>query len=93
MASVGSAEADRQEVAVEGSRASYRIGDFSKLSLSTAGAFGPLAHVPADTQAVGLNAQLDALELCLKCMPHPLAILREALCVQWLIEAMLVGKA
>lgn len=93
MASVGGAQADRQEVTIKGSRGSYRISDFSKLSHSTGGAFEPLAHAPADSRAVGLNAQLDALALCLKGRPHPLATPHEALSVQRLIEAMLAGKA
>ena len=93
MASVGGAQPDRQEVTIKGSLASYRISEFSNLARSTGGPFEPLGQVPADSRAAGLNAQLDALELCLRGEPHPLATPHEALRVQRLIEAMLVGKA
>ncbi|MCA1241485.1 Gfo/Idh/MocA family oxidoreductase [Stappia stellulata] len=93
MASVGGAQPDRQEVTVKGARASYRISEFSILTRSDGGPFAPLEPAPSDTRAASLKAQLDALALCLKGQPHPLATPQEALSVQRLIEAMLVGKA
>lgn len=92
MASVGGAQPDRQEVTIKGSLASYRISEFSRLSHSTGGPFEPLGQAAADPRAAGLNAQLDALELCLGGKPNPLATPQEALRVQRLIEAMLAGK-
>ncbi|RVT83300.1 Gfo/Idh/MocA family oxidoreductase [Rhodobacteraceae bacterium CCMM004] len=91
MISVGGAQPDRQEVTFKGTRASYRISEFSILTRSDGGPFAPLGDAPADTRATSLRAQLDALALCLKGQPHPLATPQEALRVQRLVEGMLAG--
>lgn len=93
MASVGGAQPDRQEVTVKGSKASHRIADFYAVSTSDGGAFERVTPEGIDPRSTSLRAQLDDLEAMIGGRPHRLATLEEALRVQRLIEAMLVGQS
>ena len=93
MASVGGAQPDRQEVTVKGSKASHRIADFYAVSTSDGGAFERVTPEGIDPRSTSLRAQLDDLEAMIAGRPHRLATLEEALRVQRLIEAMLVGQS
>ncbi|SDI43872.1 Gfo/Idh/MocA family protein [Alloyangia pacifica] len=92
LASVGGAQADRQEFTVKGSRASHRVSNFSDEAVSRGGEFVAVGQAPADPRAVALRAQLDQLLLCVAGEPHRLATPQEALDVQRLVEEMLRGK-
>lgn len=92
MASVGGAQADRQELTIKGSHKSHRITDFYVDAVSDGGAYTAVAVPPQDPRATSLKAQLDDLLLCLEGRPHRLATPAEALRVQKLVEAMLKGK-
>jgi len=92
MASVGGAQPDRQELTIKGSTASRRITEFYVDAVSDGGPFTGVGELPADPRAASLRAQLDDLLLCIAGKPNRLATPDEALRVQKLIEAMLVGK-
>ena len=91
-ASVGGAQPDRQEMTIKGSKRSYRVSEFYLLSLSEGDAFEEVDPPPPDPRAVSLKAQLDEMDKAMRGEPNRLATLREALHVQELIEAMLVGS-
>jgi len=86
---VGGAQPDRQELTIKGSRRSYRVEEFHRLSVSDGGPFAAVSDPAADPRAVSLRAQLDQLDLMLRGEPHRLATVAEALAVQELVEAML----
>ena len=77
--------------AIKGEARSYRVSEFHLLSASEGGPFTEAAAPPADPRAVSLKAQLDALERAVRGEAHKLATPEEALDVQELVEAMLVG--
>ncbi|MEM7687131.1 MAG: gfo/Idh/MocA family oxidoreductase, partial [Pseudomonadota bacterium] len=56
------------------------------------GPFEEAATPPADPRAVSLKAQLDEMDKAMRCEPHRLATIQEALHVQELIEAMLLAR-
>lgn len=90
-ASVGGAQPDRQELTIKGTKASRRVTEFYIDAMSDGGEFVEVAARPSDPRAASLRAQLDDLLLCLDGQPHRLATPEEALRVQKLVEAMLVG--
>ena len=90
-ASVGGEQPDRQEMTIKGSNRSYRVSEFHLLSVSKGGAFEEVSPPPSDPRAVSLKAQLDEMDKVMRGAPNRLATAREALRVQELIEAMLVG--
>ena len=92
LASVGGAQPDRQELTIKGTKSSRRISDFYVDAMSDGGAFVDVAKPTDDPRSASLQAQLDDLLLCLSGQPNRLATPREALRVQKLIEAMLIGK-
>ena len=88
-ASVGGVQPDRQEFTVKGSKASRKVAEFYKDSVSTGDTFTPLREDPYDPRAVSLKAQLDNLVLKLNYKPNNLATIDEALRVQILVEEIL----
>ena len=88
-ASVGGMQPDRQEFTVKGSKASRKVAEFYKDSVSTGANFTPLRAEPDDPRAVSLKAQLDDLVLKLNNKPNSLATIDEALRVQILVEEIL----
>ena len=93
MASVGGAQPDRQELTIKGKTKSRRISEFYIDAVSDGGDFLNVGEIPQDPRSVSLIAQLDDLLLCINRQPHRLATLQEALRVQKLVEAMLLGHA
>ena len=88
-ASVGGIQPDRQEFTIKGSKASRKVAEFYKDSISTGDTFTPLRKEPDDPRAVSLKAQLDDLVLKLNYKPNSLATIDEALRVQILVEKIL----
>ena len=88
-ASVGGIQPDRQEFTVKGSKASRKVAEFYKDSISTGDTFTPLREEPEDPRAVSLKAQLDNLVFKLNYKPNSLATIEEALRVQILVEEIL----
>ncbi len=88
-ASVGGMQPDRQEFTVKGSKASRKVAEFYKDSISTGDTFIPLREEPEDPRAVSLKAQLDNLVLKLNYKPNSLATIDEAFGVQKLVEEIL----
>ena len=80
---------DPQEFTVKGSKASRKVAEFYKDSVSTGDNFIPLGEEPDDPRAVSLKAQLDDLVLKLNNKPNSLATIDEALRVQILVEEIL----
>ena len=89
LASVGGVQPDRQEFTVKGSKASRKVAEFYKDSVSTGDPFTPLRNETDDPRAVSLKAQLDNLVLKLNYKPNSLASIDEALRVQILVEEIL----
>ncbi len=92
MGSVGGAQPDRQEVTIKGRNTSYRVSEFSRVTVSTGAEFHAVTPDDADPRAVGLKAQLDDMALLMKGAPNRLATLQEALRVQILVEGILAGQ-
>lgn len=92
MASVGGAQPDRQELTIKGSKISRKVTDFYADWVSDGGAFDCITDLSIDPRSSSLRAQLDALLLCMKGEPSPLATPEEALRVQKLVEGMLEGR-
>ena len=88
-ASVGGIQPDRQEFTIKGSKASRKVAEFYKDSISTGDTFSLLRKEPDDPRAVSLQAQLDDLVLKLNYKPNSLASIDEALRVQILVEKIL----
>jgi predicted dehydrogenase len=85
---------DRQEVTVRGSRVSYQFREFSHLWRSDGGPWqDALDWSQEDPRTSALQRQLTEVDKWLKGQAHKLATAEEALAVQELIEAMLVGQA
>ena len=77
-ASVGGIQPDRQEFTIKGSKASRKVAEFYKDSISTGDTFIPLREEPNDPRAVSLKAQLDNLVFKLNYKPNSLATIDEA---------------
>ena len=92
MASVGGAQADRQELTIKGSKSSRRVADFYRDLKSEGGPFEEVTQPDNDARSTGLQAQLDDLDLLLSGKPNRLATVPEALRVQALVESMLKGS-
>ena len=88
-ASVGGMQPDRQEFTVKGSKASIKVAEFYKDSISKGDTFIPLREEPEDPRAVSLKAQLDNLVLKLNRKSNTLATIDEAFRVQILVEEIL----
>ena len=88
-ASVGGMQPDRQEFTVKGSKASIKVAEFYKDSISKGDTFIPLREEPEDPRAVSLKAQLDNLVLKLDKKSNTLATIDEAFRVQILVEEIL----
>lgn len=93
MATTGGQQPDRQEVTVRGSRANYQFREFFQLWRSDGGPWvEALDWRTEDPRKSALQRQLSEVDLWLQGKPHKLATAEEALAVQELVEAMLVGK-
>lgn len=93
MATTGGQQPDRQEVTVRGSRMNYQFREFYQLWRSDGGQWQEaLDWTTEDPRTSALQRQLSEVDLWLKGQPHKLATAEEALAVQELVEAMLVGK-
>ncbi len=93
MATTGGQQPDRQEVTVRGSRMNHQFREFYQLWRSDGGSWQEaLDWTIEDPRSSALQRQLSEVDLWLKGLPHKLATAEEALVVQELVEAMLVGK-
>jgi predicted dehydrogenase len=93
MATTGGQQPDRQEVTVRGSRMNHQFREFYQLWRSDGGPWQEAVDWRAqDPRTSALQRQLSEVDLWLKGQPHKLATAEEALAVQELVEAMLVGK-
>ncbi len=93
MATTGGKQPDRQEVTVRGTRMNHQFREFFQLWRSDGGPWVEAVDWSTeDPRTSALQRQLSELDLCLKGKPHKLATAEEALAVQELVEAMLVGK-
>ena len=93
MATTGGQQPDRQEVTVRGSRTNHQFREFYQLWRSDGGPWvEALDWTTEDPRTSALQRQLGEVDLWLKGQPHKLATAEEALAVQELVEAMLVGK-
>jgi len=94
MATTGGQQPDRQEVTVRGSRMNHQFREFFQLWRSDGGPWvEALDWTTEDPRKSALQRQLTEVDLWLRGQPHKLATAEEALAVQELVEAMLVGKA
>lgn len=92
MGTTGGSQPDRQEVTVRGSRMNYQFREFYQLWRSDGGPWvEALDWSGEDPRSSALQRQLSEADRWLKGQPHKLATAQEALVVQELIEAMLVG--
>ena len=93
MATTGGQQPDRQEVTVRGSRTNHQFREFYQLWRSDGGPWvEALDWRTEDPRTSALQRQLSEVDLWLRGQPHKLATAEEALAVQELVEAMLVGK-
>jgi predicted dehydrogenase len=93
MATTGGQQPDRQEVTVRGSRLNHQFREFFQLWRSDGGPWvEALDWTTEDPRKSALQRQLSEVDLWLRGQPHKLATAEEALAVQELVEAMLVGK-
>lgn len=93
MATTGGRQPDRQEVTVRCSRMNHQFREFYQLWHSDGGPWQEaLDWTTEDPRTSALQRQLSEVDLWLKGQPHKLATAEEALTVQELVEAMLVGK-
>lgn len=93
LATTGGQQPDRQEVTVRGSRMNYQFREFSQLWRSDGGPWvEAIDWTTEDPRTSALQRQLSEVDLWLRGQPHKLATAEEALAVQELVEAMLVGK-
>ena len=94
LGTTGGMQPDRQEVTVRGSRMSYQFREFSHLWRSDGGPWqDALDWSQEDPRTSALQRQLTEVGKWLNGQAHKLATAEEALAVQELIEAMLVGQA
>ncbi len=93
MATTGGQQPDRQEVTVRGSRMNHQFREFYQLWRSDGGPWQEaLDWTAEDPRTSALQRQLTEVDRWLKGQAHKLATAEEALAVQELIEAMLVGQ-
>jgi len=93
MATTGGQQPDRQEVTVRGSRMNHQFREFFQLWRSDGGPWVEAVDWRTeDPRSSALQRQLSEVDLWLRGKPHKLATAEEALAVQELVEAMLVGK-
>jgi predicted dehydrogenase len=93
MATTGGQQPDRQEVTVRGSRMNHQFREFFQLWRSDGGPWVEAVDWRTeDPRFSALQRQLSEVDLWLRGKPHKLATAEEALAVQELVEAMLVGK-
>jgi predicted dehydrogenase len=94
MATTGGQQPDRQEVTVRGSRMNHQFREFFQLWRSDGGPWVEAVDWRTeDPRTSALQRQLSEVDLWLRSQPHKLATAEEALAVQELVEAMLVGKS
>jgi predicted dehydrogenase len=94
MATTGGQQPDRQEVTVRGTRMNHQFREFFQLWRSDGGPWVEAVDWSTeDPRISALQRQLSEVDLWLKGQPHKLATAEEALAVQELVEAMLVGKS
>jgi predicted dehydrogenase len=94
IATTGGQQPDRQEVTVRGSRMNHQFREFYQLWRSDGGPWQEaLDWTTEDPRTSALQRQLSEVDLWLRGQPHKLATAEEALAVQELVEAMLVGKS
>ena len=92
LGTTGGMQPDRQEVTVRGSRMSYQFREFYQLWRSDGGAWQEaLDWTQEDPRTSALQRQLSEVSRWLSGHAHKLATAHEALAVQELVEAMLVG--
>ena len=93
MATTGGQQPDRQEVTVRGSRMNHQFREFFQLWRSDGGPWvEALDWSTEDPRKSALQRQLSEVDLWLRGHPHKLATAEEALAVQELVEAMLLGQ-
>lgn len=93
MATTGGQQLDRQEVTVRGSRMNHQFREFYQLWRSDGGPWQEaLDWTAEDPRTSALQRQLSQVSLWLQGQPHQLATAEEALAVQELVEAMLLGQ-
>ena len=92
MATTGGMQPDRQEVTVRGSRMNYQFREFFQLWCSDGSAWQEAVDwSQEDARSSALQRQLNEVDLWLRGQSHKLATAQEALAVQELVEAMLLG--
>jgi hypothetical protein len=92
MATTGGMQPDRQEVTVRGSLMSYQFREFYQLWRSDGSTWvEALDWTQEDPRSSALQRQLSEVDRWLNGQTHKLATAQEALAVQELVEAMLVG--
>ena len=93
MATTGGMQPDRQEVTVRGSRMSYQFREFYQLWRSDGGPWQEAVDWShEDPRSSALQRQLTEVDKWLQGQTHKLATAQEALAVQELVEAMLLGQ-
>ena len=93
MGTTGGKQPDRQEVTVRGSLMNHQFREFFQLWRSDGGPWVEAVDwSQEDPRKSALQRQLTEVERWLKGQPHKLATAQEALAVQELIEAMLIGN-
>ena len=94
MATTGGQQPDRQEVTVRGNRMNHQFREFFQLWRSDGGPWVEAVDWRTeDPRSSALQRQLSEVDLWLRGKPHKLATAEEALAVQELVEAMLVGMS
>lgn len=94
MATTGGMQPDRQEVTVRGSRMSYQFREFYQLWRSEGGPWQEAVDWShEDPRSSALQRQLTEVDKWLQGQTHKLATAQEALAVQELVEAMLLGQS
>lgn len=92
MATTGGQQPDRQEVTVRASRMNHQFREFYQLWRSDGGPWvEALDWTTEDPRTSALQRQLTEVDRWLRGQPHKVATAEEALAVQELVEAMLVG--
>lgn len=93
LATTGGQQPDRQEVTVRGSRMNHQFREFFQLWRSDGGPWQEAVDwTLEDPRSSALQRQLNEVNKWLQGQPHKLATAEEALAVQELVEAMLLGK-
>lgn len=93
MVTTGGQQPDRQEVTVRGSRMNHQFREFFQLWRSDGGPWQEAVDwTLEDPRSSALQRQLNEVDKWLQGQPHKLATAEEALAVQELVEAMLLGK-